>query len=260
MHDGDPTNGAGRDDAGRAASVAAPGAAPGAAPEATLSARAKALPKVVPGVATTRARTWVTAKPLRVPLVVAGVGLVLSAPFGGWRAAESEDAVAASTAGDVVEAAPFEVTLERAYYSPRPSESFPELDDGQQYVVVLGTLTSRHDTTVESSLATEALGIIGLPEPLDVLGNPVEPEARVPAELFSAQDSTQLRRIGPDLTYDVGLVYRTSAESLPAELTMEVSGYTWRTEGITRDPDWDNPVVVAEVVVPLAPQDKGAGS
>lgn len=256
MHDGDPKAGAGRDDTGGTA----PAAAPVVTPDPALSARVKALPKVAPEVATTRARTWVTAKPLRVPLVVAGVGLVLSAPFGGWRAAESEESVPTVEAGDVVEAAPFEVTLERAYYSPRPSESFDELEPDQQYVVVLGTLTSRHDTTVESMLATEALDLIGLPEPLDVLGNPVEPEVRVPAGLFSAQDSTQLRRIGPDLTYEVGLVYRTSAESLPAELTLEVAGYTWRTEGIARDPDWDNPAIVAEVVVPLAPQDKGAGS
>lgn len=248
--EGEPTNDAGR--------VEPSADVPSDAPVA-LGRRVKELPSVVPGAAAGRARTWVTAKPMRVPLVVAGLGLVVSAPFGGWRAAESEVAqVPVVEAGEVVEAAPFEVSLERAYFSPRPSESFPELDAGQQYVVVLGTLTSRHDTTVESLLATDAITLVDLPAALDVLGEPVEEEARTPFDLYSAQDSTQLRRIGPDLTYDVGLVYRTAASALPAELTLEVSGYTWRGEGITRDADWDNPAVVAQVVVPLAAQDTSA--
>lgn len=245
MPAGEPT-----DDTGRAG-------APSDPPVATRR-RVKDLPSVVPGAAAGRARTWVTAQPLRVPLVVAGVGLVLSAPFGGWRTAESEVEVPVTEAGQVVQAAPFEISVERAYFSPRPSESFAELAAGQQYVVVLGTLSSRHDTTVESFLATEAVNLVGLPAALDVLGDPVEDEGRVPVELYSAQDSTPLRRIGPDLTYDVGLVYRTAASSLPAELTLEISGYTWRAEGITRDADWDDPAVVAEVVVPLAAQDAGA--
>lgn len=206
----------------------------------------------VAGEARSRAGTWATATPYRLPLAVAMVGVVLSAPFGGWRAAESE-ATPVTEVDEVVQAAPFELTLERAYHSPRPSETFSELDPGQQYVVVLGTLTSRHDSTVPGSYLTEAIEVTGLPEPVDILGEPVEPEDAVP-ELYSAQDSTQVSRVGPDLTYDIGLVYRTAATELPEELTLTVSGYTWRADAFTREEDWRDPSVVSQVVVPLAPQ------
>ncbi|MCK0112594.1 hypothetical protein MWU75_10625 [Ornithinimicrobium sp. F0845] len=211
-------------------------------------------PPRVAGEATSRARTWVTATPYRLPLAVAMVGLVLSAPFGGWRPAES-GAVPVTAADEVVEAAPFEITLERAYFSPRPSESFPALDPGQQYVVVLGTLTSRHDATVDATYLTRAVAIEDLPEPIDLLGNPVEVADARP-ELYSAQDSTSVLRVGPDLTYDIGLVYRTAADELPEELTLALSGYTWRPDAFTGEHDWRDPAVVSEVVVPLARQEQ----
>lgn len=208
--------------------------------------------------ATTRARDWVTATPYRLPLALAAVGLVLSAPFGGWRTAESDD-VSTAAPEEVVKAPPFELTLERAYSSPSPSDSFPTLEDGQQYVVVLGTLTSRHESTVEGALLTRAVTVTDLPEAVDPLGVLVE-DATPRPELYSAQDSTILSRVGPDLTYDIGLVYRTAAESLPEELTFTVSGYTWRPDAFTREEGWHDPEVLTEVVVPIAPQDSSEDS
>lgn len=206
---------------------------------------------------TGRARTWATATPYRLPTAIAVVGLVLSAPFGGWRTAPSE-ATPVVPAEQVAEAAPFEVTLDRAYFAARPSESFSELDPGQQYVVVLGTVTSRHDTSVDAPTLQAAITVLDLPQPVDALGAALEGAAPVP-EIYSAADSTQLRRLGPDLTYEVGLVFRTAAAELPDELTLQVSGHTWRPDAFTREERWLDPAVAAEIVVPLAPQDTSGG-
>jgi len=212
------------------------------------------LPRVA-GEASSRARTWVTATPYRLPLAVALAGLVVSAPFGGWRTAEPE-ATPVTAAGEVVQAPPFEVSLERAYFTPRPSDSFPELDPGQQYVVVRGTVTSRHDRTVPGTLLTQAVAVTDLPDPVNILGAPIDVTQARP-ELYSAQDSTGLSRIGPDLTYDVGLVYRTEADELPHELTFTLSGYTYRRVNFSSEQDWRDPAEVTQVVVPLAPQETG---
>lgn len=200
-----------------------------------------------------QARSWATATPYRLPMVVALVGLVLSAPFGGWRTAQSE-ATPVVAAEEVVVAAPFELTLERAYYAALPSESFYALDPGQHYVVVIGTVTSRHDTTVNAGLLLEAIAVEGLPEPIDILGAPVEEEPPTPA-LYSATDSREIRRLGPDLTYEIGLVYQSAAEEFPDELTLHISGHTWRPDTFTRVERWLDPAEVAEVVVPLGPQE-----
>lgn len=210
-------------------------------------------PEDAPPSARARARTWATATPYRLPFAVALVGLVISAPFGGWRTAESETLpVVAAT--ETVEAAPFEITLERAYYSPQPSPDFPELPPGQQYVVVIGTVTARHDASVPGTLLTEAVTISDLTDLIDGYGEPVE-SADAEPDVYSAQDSTLLRQIGPDLTYDIGLVYRTAATDLPDEVTLALSGYTWREDSFTREQDWRDPSQQAVVSVPLAAQE-----
>lgn len=205
----------------------------------------------LPDAMTSTARTWATATPYRLPLALAAVGLVVSAPFGGWRAAESEE-VPVVAPGEPVEAAPFEITLERAYHSPRPSDSFPELEPGQQYVVVLGTLTSHHDATVPSGLLGDAIDLHGLPMVLDIFGDRPQDGVQVEPQLYSASDSTLLRLIGPGLTYDIGLVYVTESSQMPTELSVEISGHTWRKSAFDQDEIWADPAELATVVVPLA--------
>lgn len=203
----------------------------------------------------TRASDWATASPYRLPLAVAAVGLVLSAPFGGWRTAEPEGLPAVAP-GEVIEAAPFEVALDRAYYSPRPSDAFSELDEGQLYVVVLGTVTSRHEASVTGTMFSKAVEVTDLPDPVDPLSlTPIEEGEPVQGQLYSAQDSTGLRLLGPDLTYDVGLVLVTAADELPEELTLEVSAHDWRRDAFSGEEGWHDPDGVARVSIPLAAQE-----
>lgn len=207
----------------------------------------------------TRASDWATASPYRLPLAVAAVGLVVSAPFGGWRTAEPEGLPTVAP-GEVIEAAPFEVTLERAYYSPRPSDSFSDLDEDQLYVVVLGTVTSRHEASVTGTMFSRAVEVTDLPDPVDPLSlTPVEEGEPVLGELYSAQDSTGLRLLGPDLTYDIGLVLVTDADDLPDELTVEVSAHDWRRDAFSGEEGWHDPDGVARVSVPLTEQEAPSG-
>lgn len=226
------------------------GSAPEAAPEVPASDEGE--PESPPG-ARARASSWATASPYRLPLGVAAVGVVVSAPFGGWRAAAPEPQPVVEVQ-ETVDAAPFEVELERAYHTPLPSDSFVELDPGQEYVVVLGTVTSRHDSSVSGSLFSQAVEAVDLPDPVSAGGDPAEEGDPVTGLLYSAQDSTLLRQVGPDLAHEFGLVFISAAGSFPEELTLEISGYTWRQDTFTQLDGWHDPAAVARVVVPLSTQ------
>jgi hypothetical protein len=186
-------------------------------------------------------------QPLR-NLGAVGAALVLlgTAAFGGLETAETPGLAPFAVDGTVV-AAPFEITVSRVVWADDlPGQALT--DEANRWIAVIGTVLSTHSESLGSELA-EAVTLV------DVEGLVAAPVAGIDAVRSSQQlllaDGTQLSPIQPGLEYEVVLLFEQSGlVPPPDEVTVQISGHTWRADSFDQTLHWLDPTPVAEATVP----------
>jgi hypothetical protein len=179
--------------------------------------------------------------------LVLAVLAVLVGALGGW-ARTSPTEVRVVEPGAEVRAAPLLVRLDRAEatyeVSGRPAEA------GRAYVVIEGALTLDHqesvdDETVINTFAADLLSTY------DQFGNPsgrAEPSVQV------AGDGSSLRGMGPDLAYDVLLVFEIDESAIPSMVTVTLLEHERRASFLDMSTvGWFDPEPFARLNLDVAP-------
>jgi hypothetical protein len=194
-------------------------------------------------------RDWVLASPRHAGYALALLALVVTVPFGGLAAAPADEP-ARRPAGTPVAAAPWELTLERALWGPELGGDFGP-QDGLHHVVLVGTLRSTADSTLPASDLVGSVRVPGLPGAADGFGSPLEDGVLPSGTLWTLEPATvNLGAVAPGLTYDVGLHLTTTADTVPAELEVEVYAKTYRQSSLESTMLWTDEERTAVVTVP----------
>ncbi|GAA1849229.1 hypothetical protein [Myceligenerans crystallogenes] len=167
--------------------------------------------------------------------IAAGVVLVVGAsPFGAWNAV-ADDAIPL-TAGQVVEAGPYEVAVEKVV-AARTLGDVTALDEKNKLLIVVVEVKNVSDTPgIPATLgdvvpAPAGAGIV------DVDGRPVPddvpPGERPTPRIFNIDDSASIDVINPDLSYRLALVWDRTGAGDPAEADVRLAGLTWIEEGFS---------------------------
>jgi hypothetical protein len=202
-----------------------------------------------------RALRWLGARPfsqLATGLLLAG--LIISAPFGGWREAKPATVVTQAKAGETLDVGPMVLTLTDAYWTTRPAETFAAHKSGV-YLLVNGTARTNDKTTLglETIAGTVRLrGVAGLQRDI-YLDGPAVPEDKAVPTLFHREDAESLGAIGPGMTYRVAWAFskQGSGTDLPDHVDVFVYRHTWRKSSITRVEEWLDRADAYTVRVPL---------
>lgn len=182
------------------------------------------------------------------------VGLLVSAPFGGWTST-APSGVRQVEVGRSIATGPLELTLLEVVESTRPSRVL-RAQAGGTLIFVRGTVRVTGDRPVMLGTFGDSLrlvGITGLRPFVGLPGDPM-PADQVKPALYYTEDSSGMSAIPPGMTFPVAWVFEraTTGEDLPAALTVEVSGHTWRESGVTRGLfDWFDPTPLATTQLPL---------
>lgn len=199
-------------------------------------------------------RAWATKSPKNLGTVALVLILVLSLPFGGWRPAEPDE-VPAKPPGVKVVAAPFEVTVERAVYGPDLGGAlFEESYNTSQHVLVLVRVRNTSDDTLTSLDLRTSISVSGIPEPAGVSDEPEESRQGWVSMFDASGPPDTLSGLGPGMDYVLGLHQRTlapDAELDETELTVTLSGKTYRQLSVADTFGWVDPATTATVTVPL---------
>lgn len=177
---------------------------------------------------------------------VAALLVVLSAPFGGWRSAPSEDVVPLEV-GQRLDLGPFYLTID-GVKQVSSLEPVIESDGAHKLLVIKTTVTNHSDRPESASLVTGALtgdhtGIVAWDsgEQLRVFG--IDDAVELPAGEF----------VNPDVTYHLAIVLQQEPDTNLDLLTLGVYGYRFQAEDPqTLDPDrWVLDDLLAEGHVPI---------
>lgn len=201
-----------------------------------------------------RVLTDVAQRPLKqLATWLAAVGVVLSAPFGGWADAE-KPALAATAVDKVVATGPLDVTINRVSASHRPGEGFTEFKDGY-YLLVFGTVKSKDKVTLRNLELRDAVrlqgvdGLAWLPSGDD--WQDAAHATRAQPQTYFTKDSTTMSTVSPGLTYDVAWVFRRAGDPPPTEVDVVVHGFTWRKSNLQNVTGWMDPGPIAHVTLPV---------
>ena len=186
-------------------------------------------------------------QPLR-NLGAVGAALVLlsTAAFGGLEPAE-EPGLASFAFDETVVAAPLEITVARVLWT----DDLPGVyltDDANRWIAVVGTALSNHSESLSSEL-TDAVTLVG------VEGLVREPAAGIEGVRSSEQlllaDASRLSPVQPGLEYEVVLLFEQSGlVPPPDEVTVQISGHTWRPDSFDQTMHWRDPMPVAQATFP----------
>ncbi len=210
----------------------------------------------VTGSAVRSAGRRIADQPLR-NLGAVGAALVLlsTAAFGGLEPVE-EPGVATFAFDETVVAAPFEITVARVLWT----DELPGVyltDDANRWIAVVGTALSNHTESLASQL-TDAVTLVG------VEGLVKEPSTGAEGVRSSEQllltDGTRLSPVQPGLEYEVVLLFEQSGlVPPPDEVTVQISGHTWRPDSFDQTMHWRDPTPVAEATLPARQAVEEAG-
>jgi hypothetical protein len=177
-------------------------------------------------------------------------GLVVVGVVGavGGLARTSTDDLRVVAPGEETVAAPFRVRLDRAEATYEVAGDVA--DEGLAYVVVEGSLTLEAEESVLSDVVGEAFAA-DLRSTYTTFGAPEREGA--PTSVVVATDDTELSGLGPDLTYDVLLVWVIDEAAVPSTMDVRLREHTWRTGFIDKEEGWFDPAPVASVSFDVAP-------
>lgn len=183
-------------------------------------------------------RTLLSTVTLRqVMLAIAAVAVLASGLFGGLATA-TPDGPAELKAGTELEAAPFDLTIERVRWLPDLGESEP--DPGRRYIGVVATLTNSSDHPVHLGDVKAALRLVDVPGTVESeSGDSVEP-----ADVMVIADSSALDTAPPGVEFEVVFLWtQSTAFEPPTTVDVAVRAQTWRQSRIDDQEMWFDPTV-----------------
>lgn len=202
-----------------------------------------------------RALKWLGARPFsQLATWLLFAGLVLSAPFGGWKEARPATQITEVKPGETINTGPLELTFKDAYWTTRPAETFSAMKDGV-YLLVNGTARATDDTTLGFDTVRASVRLKGvdrlMPDMYRTGGVPAEKAAPT---LFHREDAELLGALGPGMTYNVAWVFgrQGTGTDLPDHVDLTVYRHTWRKSSLTRVEEWLDTTPAHTVRVPLS--------
>ena len=198
----------------------------------------------LPTACTTRRRSR-TGLGVLAALVVVGIISLL----GGWDIilAERDEDVASVSPGETTHADPFDVTFLRAFHA---TDLDPVIrpKSGKRLLLISLEVVNTGKTMVSSALLTRALD----PDlPLATMND--EPDGQAdPAELYRFQDAQRQGSFQPGLPqYLLAVWWQKETDPLPTEVTVTLSGYTYRESFLSSDKFWSDREAKISVTLPV---------
>ena len=198
----------------------------------------------LPTACTTRRRSR-TGLGVLAALVVVGIISLL----GGWDIilAERDEDVASVSPGETTHADPFDVTFLRAFHA---TDLDPVIrpKSGKRLLLISLNVVNTGKAMVSSTLLTRALD----PDlPLTTMNN--EPDGQAdPAELYRFQDTQKQGSFQPGLPQHLLAVWwQKETDPLPTEVTVTLSGYTYRESFLSSDKFWSDREAKISVTLPV---------
>lgn len=157
------------------------------------------------------------------------VALLLTAPFGGLKAAEAPDPVTLKP-GKVFAIGPYDVTIRKVVTVADLAPSIRPEHQGDRLLVLVGTVKNPGKRPEFATLVTRAIDVRG--------GDVLAPKGGAPAaRLVSVTDGEDISTINPGLTYDVAIVLEQKQGWTGRQVTVDVDGYRYQEEDpLTLDP------------------------
>lgn len=182
------------------------------------------------------------------------LGLVVSAPFGGWRDADGRGPQTVEP-GATVSTGPLEITIDAVGWSARPAASFSASTVGV-YLMVNGTVRNPGSVPVQDEPLADTIRIKDLDGQIrsDLFTTtPVSDWAQAKPRLYHREDANAISSVGPSLTYRVAWVVERvgPGADLPETLTVEVRGQTYRRHSLNDRMEWLDSTPIATVTVPV---------
>ena len=178
-------------------------------------------------------------------LVVVGIISLL----GGWDIilAERDESLASVSPGEVAHADPFDVTFLRAFHA---TDLDPVIrpKSGKRLLLISLEVVNTGKTMVSSALLTRALD----PDlPLATAND--EPDGQAdPAELYRFQDAQRQGSFQPGFPqYLLAVWWQKETDPLPTEVTVTLSGYTYRESFLSSDKFWSDREAKISVTLPV---------
>ena len=167
----------------------------------------------------------------------------------GWDiiVAERDESLASVSPGEVAHADPFDVTFLRAFHAT-DLEPMIRPKSGKRLLLISLEVVNTGKTMVSSALLTRALD----PDlPLATMND--EPDGQAdPAELYRFQDAQRQGSFQPGLPqYLLAVWWQNEAEPLPREVTVTLSGYTYRESFLSSDKFWYDREAKISVTLPM---------
>ena len=169
--------------------------------------------------------------------------------FGGWDiiVAERDESVVSVSPGEVTHADPFDVTFLRAFYA---TDLDPVIrpKSGKRLLLISLNVVNTGKAMVSSTLLTRALD----PDlPLTTMNN--EPDGQAdPAELYRFQDTQKQGSLQPGLPQHlIAVWWQKETAPLPTEVTVTLSGYTYRESFLSSDKFWSDREAKISVTLPV---------
>lgn len=197
---------------------------------------------------------WFRARSLKqLGTYLAGLGIIVSAPFGGWADAGPET-VTKGEVGKVVETGPLDITIDRVTTSTRPGRAFTASKDGH-YLLVFGTVKSTTDKTLTDGELADAVRLVDLdgleryPGGTDI-ATPADAVLSDPTP-YVVDDSTVVTTVTPGITYDVAWVWERHVAEPPSEVRVQVNAFTFRQSTLQDFEGWMSPTATRYLDLPV---------
>ncbi len=201
-------------------------------------------PLPTPTAHTTKRRSRAGLGVLTALIIIGAISLL-----GGWDVilAERGESLASVSPGEVAHADPFDVTFLKAFHT---TDLDPVIrpKSGKRLLLISLDVVNTGKTKVSSALLTRALD----PDvPLVTMDDEPDGPADL-AELYRFQDTQKQGSFQPGLPQRLLAVWwQNEAEPLPTEVTVTLSGYTYRESFLGSDKSWSGREAKISVTLPV---------
>ncbi|MBE7323134.1 hypothetical protein IEQ44_00525 [Nocardioides sp. Y6] len=186
-------------------------------------------------------------------ITLATLVVLVSGAFGGLATAQDDDtALPEVEPGEVFDAAPLEITVERARWVTDLGDTI-EAPTGR-YVAVMATLTNTSDHMVGRQTLRSAVALTDLVGAVGDDGTPAERSVDVLPTIYVLDDATELTQAPPGLTYAVAFVWdQDDAVAPPDSVSFELRGHTWRAHSVDQVEDFADMTAVGSGQLEVEP-------
>lgn len=198
----------------------------------------------------THAPRWRIVTPLRIILVGLLAAVVVIGVLGGWRRDERSRADTPTIQpGETISGLPFAITPKRAEWTTSTEEPF-FTQEGERLIVLVLELETMADFPVHANtLSDELITDIRSSEGTEFLPGFFKRTARSAYRTIDLRTSAALP---PELPQEIGFVFtQPTSTPLPEEVTVLLPNLTWREHSGGIGYSWFDPVVRAQVTLPL---------